>query len=83
MNKIIYFFKAFRFSLIFRVILLYYRELPLRYKLFKKRILGFVLVMIAFALLYYHMEYVFKVFAFSAEAGKYSIYGEVFQSDAK
>jgi len=83
MKSIIYWVKAFQFSLIFNIIVFVYRELPLRFRLFKKRIIGFLLVMLGFALLIYHMEYVFYEFAFSAKAGKYSIYQQVFQCHSK
>ena len=77
LNIQILIFEIISFLLNFR-----YNGFPLRIKLFKKRILGFIIITIVFFLMLYHAHYVFLDFAFSEKAGKYSIYEQILQCHA-
>ena len=77
LNIQIFIFETISFLLNFK-----YHGFPLRIKLFKKRILGFIIITIIFLIMLYHTHFVFLDFAYGAKAGKYSIYEQVLQCDA-
>ena len=60
----------------------YFYAIPLRFKLFKKRFVIYILLTVFFFFLIKHLDYVFYEFAYSSKAGKYSIYKEILQTDA-
>lgn len=57
---------------------IYFYEIPLRLKLFRKRLVFYIITLISFFLLLKHLDYVFYEFAYSSKAGKHTIYEEIF-----
>jgi len=77
MLNIFYWIKATWYEGLIILLNIYYRELPLRKKLLKKRLISFIITSIGFYLLLAHIDYVFYDFAYSSKAGRFSIYEQV------